>query len=175
VANYKREILNQSINFFWTILCFAPVIWFWIKEGMDFYFFLFLATSLIVGTLPPKIFNRFTLSSSSNFYESLGVKHIRKFVQNGDFVKTMTKTQQHLVINGVSKARQYLKTIAMYERFHWVCFTFFFFTAIRCFFAGHLKLGLAITTANIVYNLGSILLQQYNKLRIKKITGRSNQ
>ena len=101
----------------------------------------------------------------------LGVKSIRKFVQNGDIVNAMTDKQKHASIKGRSQAKQYLKTIAMYERFHWICFTFFLLTAISCFLKGYVKLGVAVTAANLLYNLGSILLQQYNGIRIRRITG----
>lgn len=168
---YKQELFNQLINFFWTILGFTPVLWFWIKEGINLYFYLFAVAALITGILPEKLLNLLMLSSRRNFYERLGVKHIRKFVQNGDAVQAVTNKQGRLIINGVTQAKKYLKTIAMYERFHWACFTFFLLTAILCFFYGYLILGLAITAANVLYNLCSILLQQYNKARIKKITG----
>ena len=164
---YKRELLNQLINFFWTILFFAPVLLFWINEGINLYFYLSIAFALILGILPEKILNRLMLSSNRKFYERLGVRFIRNFVQNGDAVKAMTNTRNRFIIHGVFQAQQYLKTIAMYERFHWICFTFFLFTAIRCFFTGNFKLGLAISAANVLYNLSTILLQQYNKIRIK--------
>ena len=167
----KREILNQLINLFWTALFFSPVLWFWIKEGINLYFGFSLAISLLIGILPEKILNLFVLSSGRKFYERLGVKRIRKFVQNGDMVNAMTDKQKHSSIKGKVQAQQYLKTIAMYERFHWICFTFFLLTAISCFLKGYVNLGIAITAANLLYNLGSILLQQYNRIRIKRITG----
>lgn len=167
----KREILNQLINLFWTALCFIPLLWFWIKEGITLYLYFSLAISLLIGILPKKILNLFLLSSSRQFYERLGVTRFRKFVQNGDMVNAMTDRQKHFSIKGRLQAQQYLKTIAMYERFHWICFTFFLLTAISCFVNGYVKLGIAITAANLVYNLGSILLQQYNSIRIKRITG----
>lgn len=168
---YKQEIFNQLINLFWTILGFTPILWFWIKEGINVYFYLFLIAALITGILPEKILNLFMLSSRRSFYERLGVKHIRKFVQNGDAVRAVTNKQGRLMIRGVTQAKKYLKTIAMYERFHWACFTFFLLTAVLCFFYGYWILGLAITATNILYNLCSILLQQYNKARVKKIIG----
>lgn len=164
---YKQEILNQFINFFWTILSFTPVLWFWIQDGINPYFYLFIVIALVVGILPEKLLNRLMLSSNRKFYEGLGVKFIRKFVQNGDAVKSMLNNRNRFIINGVFQARQYLKTIAMYERFHWVCFTFFLLTAIRCFFNGRFNPGVAILATNILYNVSTILLQQYNKIRIK--------
>jgi len=155
------------------LICFAPVVWFWIKHDIGRYFYLFLALSLIIAILPERIFIALSLSSRRRVYEKLGVKKIRRLVQNGTVVNAVTNGQKRLVVTGVFQAKQYLKTIAMYERFHWVCFTFFLLTTIRCFCVGDIKLGLAITAANILYNVCSILLQQYNKLRILKITGHS--
>ena len=170
-ATSKKEILNQLVSLFWTVLCFTPVLWFWIKEGINLYFYISLAIALLIGMLPESILKLFFLSSSGRFYEKLGVKRIRKFVQNGDMVNAMTDKQKHASIKGKLQAQQYLKTIAMYERFHWICFAFFLFTAIICFLKGYVKLGVAVTAANLLYNMGSILLQQYNRIRIKRITG----
>ena len=167
----KKEILNQLVNLFWTIMCFTPVLWFWIKEGINQYFYISLAIALLIGILPGSILKLFFFSSSGRFYEKLGVKRIRKFVQNGDIVNAMTDKHKHASIKGRLQAQQYLKTIAMYERFHWICFTFFLLTAIGCFLRGYVKLGVAVIAANFLYNFGSILLQQYNRIRIRRITG----
>jgi hypothetical protein len=164
----KREILNQLINLFWTVLCFTPVLLFWIEKGVHLRFYIYLAVSLIMVLLPENTLDFFLISSNRKFYERLGVKQIRKFVQNGDLVKSMTHKQRHNIIKGAFQARKYLKTIAMYERYHWACFTFFLLTTVSCFLDGYLKLGFAITVSNVIYNIGSILLQQYNKIRIKR-------
>lgn len=167
-AVYKRETLNQLINFFWTVLCFAPILWFWITEGINIYFYLFLVFSLALGILPEKMLNLLTLSSKKRFYERMGVKQIRRFVQNGDLVKSVSTKQKLQIVNNLSQALQFKKTIAMYERFHWICFTFFLLSAILCITAGRIETGLIITAANLLYNVSSILLQQYNKIRIRK-------
>ncbi len=169
---YKREIVNQLISFSWTVLCFTPVLWYWIKEGLNLNFYLSVAAALIVGILPEKILNVLTVSSKRKFYEKLGVKFIRKFVQNGDVARIMSDTRDRFIIRGVSQAQRYLNTIAMYERYHWICFTFFLLTTIYCFYTGDWKPGMLILAANVLYNLTSILLQQYNKTRIRKITRR---
>jgi hypothetical protein len=165
------EFLNQLINFFWTILCFTPVIWFWKKEGINGYFYSFIVAALLTGAVPKKILDLLMLSSGRRLYENLGVRQVRKFVQNGDVIRRIAGKQKHFIINDVAQARRYLKTIAMYERFHWVCCIFFLLTALLCFIEGEWEFGFIILLANLVYNLFAILLQQYNKIRIKRITG----
>lgn len=167
---YKRDILNQIINFFWTAFCFSPVFWFWFQEGIDsIYFYVFLGVALFFGALPGKILCKFTLSADKKVYEKYGIKFIRKFVQNGDIVNSRTNGLGAPSIKGKDKARDYLKTIAMYERYHWICLLFFLLTTIYGFFNEHFLLGFSILAANFLYNLIPIFLQQYNKIRIKKI------
>jgi hypothetical protein len=113
--------------------------------------------------------NIFMLSPSRNFYEKIGVKQIRRFVQNGDVVNALTTRERQATIYNLSRARQYLKTISMYERFHWVCFIFFLLTGIICFYIGRVELGFMVIVANLLYNVSSILLQQYNKIRIRNL------
>lgn len=91
---YRKEIWNQLINLFWTILCFTPLIWFWVLEGINSpYFYWILGVAIFLGILPKKILNLLTFSSGRKFYERFGVKYIRKFVQNGDMVNALTSTK----------------------------------------------------------------------------------
>ncbi|HTQ63333.1 MAG TPA: hypothetical protein VMI12_00975 [Puia sp.] len=168
-SDTRQAVVNQLLNFFWTILCFAPVIYFWWLAGIHLNFYLFLIISAIIGIIPQKKLDFFLLSHNRKFYEKIGVKYIRKFVQNGDFAAAMSGSRTNHLIKTTSQAGQYLKTIDMYERYHWICFCFFFLTTIYCFSSGYLKLGFVLVVANLLYNISSILLQQYNKIRIRKI------
>ncbi len=167
---YKRDILNQIINLFWTILCFAPVFLFWYKEGIaSSYFYISLGVALLFAFLPENFFYKLALSADNKTYERYGIKFIRKFVQNGDIVNSKTKSISASSMKSKAHAHQYLKTIAMYERFHWVCLIFFLLTGVYGFVTGHFLLAFSIFIANILYNLIPIFLQQYNKIRIGKI------
>src|SRR5215831_10992252 len=97
-TKYTKQTLNQFINFFWTILSFAPIVWFWIREGINIYFYFFVAVSLIIAVLPLGLF---TLSSGRRIYERLGVKQIRKFVQNGAIVNAKSNEEKQSVITGI--------------------------------------------------------------------------
>ncbi len=123
----------------------------------------------MTGIVPQRILDLLMLGSTRKFYEKWGVKYILKFVQNGSLVKMLSNKRSYVVINGKSQARQYLKTILMYERYHWICLLFFMLTAIDSFLYSYFELAGVITAANVIYNLCPILLQQYNKLRISKI------
>jgi hypothetical protein len=108
------------------------------------------------------------LNNTSKFYERFGVKFIRRFVQNGDYVTRHIKKSypRYKLIKDRTQALKYIKTIMMYERYHFLCFVFFLLTAIAAI-AGHHYFHFAlIILCNIIYNVCPIMLQQYNRTRV---------
>lgn len=77
---YKRDILNQIINFFWTAFCFTPVFWFWFQEGIDnIYFYSFLGVALLFGQQKYAITKVVAITTVENtnaltFAENLGFR-----------------------------------------------------------------------------------------------------
>jgi len=167
----KKEFLNQFINFVWTALCFAPVLCYWIEVYSGQLPYFFVAVSVIFGFLPAGFFQSIQLSQSSGFYEKAGVRWVRKFVQNGDFVKRITRKEEkeQRVIKDRKAIEKYLRTIAMYERYHFVCLVFFLLTTSHSAFHNAFIYSAVIFACNLFYNILPILLQQYNRVRILKM------
>ena len=169
----KKLLLNQFINFFWTIISFTPVIIYAFTAGPVWTIYFFIVISILSGLLPKYIFDHIQLSRDPQFYEKLGVKKIRKFVQDGDIVNRSMRTSltHHRIITNRNSVVKYLKTVEMYERYHFMCLTFFSLISLHAFFHSQLKLGILITACNFLYNVCPILLQQFNKARVLQITG----
>jgi hypothetical protein len=167
----NKEFLNQFINFVWTVVCFAPVLAYWIEVYSGPLPYFFVAVSLIFGFLPAAFFQSMQLSQSSGFYEKAGVRWVRKFVQNGDVVKRITRKdeKEQRVIKDRKAIEKYLKTIAMYERYHFVCLVFFLLTTFHAAFYKEFIYSVVIFAGNVFYNILPILLQQYNRVRILKL------
>lgn len=172
-TNYKKLAINQVINFFWTAFSFAPVIYYWYLVNSPIWFYSFIGVSLLAGFLPETLFNHLQLSGNPKFYERLGVKKARMFVQNGDWTKKAASAgfQSKKARINKTRSRNYLKTIAMYERYHFLCFVFFTLSALHALITGAPITALIIAACNIIYNAYPILLQQYNKAKILKISG----
>jgi hypothetical protein len=68
-----RAVLNHTLNFSWTGLCFLPVLWYWIPFGMDSWLCLILGLSLLLGFVPAKGIQKLQLSHERKFYEQAGV------------------------------------------------------------------------------------------------------
>ena len=141
---------------------------FWLGEGLTTWFYIFGGISIISLFLPARLLQ---ISSNPKFYEDIGVRFIRKFVQDGDLVKRFIKKgkPQYSIIKNKTNALSYGSTIVMYERYHFLCFVFFLLTAFYAVYTGKYSLGLIIIMANIVYNICPILLQQYNRARLLKL------
>lgn len=161
--------MNQLINFFWTVICFAPVLAYWFKAFDAGWLITTIGVSLLSLLIPAK---KLQLSYRSKFYEGIGVRFIRRFVQNGDWAnrRSRAKDPQYKHIRNRGQAQAYKRTIAMYERFHLLCLVLFFFTAILAVNNGYYLLAVLIIIGNIIYNACPVLLQQYNKTRLLNIS-----
>ncbi len=170
-SNSKKQLLNQLLNLFWTILCFMPVLWYWTITGADKWLYLFIVVSIITALLPANFLRLLQLSNNTRFYEQIGIKTIRRFVQNGDLINRFStkKSTQYSTFKNKQQVKNYLKTIAMYERYHLICFVFFLLTAFHSLCNHNFKMASIITAGNIVYNICPVLLQQYNKIKIQKL------
>jgi hypothetical protein len=160
--------MNQAINFFWTIICFIPVIAFWMTAD-TFWLYIFIGISVVSLLLPAKLLQ---LSRNPKFYEILGVKFIRKLVQNGEYANRLIKRKNphYKLIKDRAHATHYMRTIIMYERYHFLCFIFFMLTAVYALINQHYIFSTLILIANIIYNVCPILLQQYNWARVLKLS-----
>lgn len=101
------------------------------------------------------------ISNNPGIYVELGVRFIRKFVQNGDYFKSKKP-----VIQNKTGAISYQRTIVMYERYHFLCFVFFLATTVHAAIYRQYAMAALLMVANIVYNVCPILLQQYNYVRL---------
>lgn len=160
--------MNQAINFFWTIICFIPVIGFWMAANSTQLLYVLILLSFLSLLIPAKVLQ---LSRNPKFYEALGVKFVRKLVQNGEYANRFIRKSnpQYKLIKEKDQAAAYMRTIMMYERYHFLCFTFYMLSAIYAIITMHYAIFVVIMIANIIYNISPILLQQYNRARVLKI------
>ena len=158
-------VLNQLINVFWTILGFGPLVGYWWTRGLENSFYIFLGVGLLFSLLPEMILNKFKFFKDRKAYERMGIKLVRRLVQDGDWIKSQSGSDA-VRMKTSADARAYLSSIAMYERFHWFCCVFFICSAAHALFSGAFIWAIMIFFANFVYNICAIILQQYNKLRV---------
>ncbi|HEY1007522.1 MAG TPA: hypothetical protein VGD92_10080 [Sphingobacteriaceae bacterium] len=160
-------ILNQLINLFWTAVCCTPVVLYWSSADRSWLWPL-LALSA-PGLLISSRFYR--LSRKRRFYESLGVKWVRLWVQDGELIARFTrkKIPDHRIIRNRRAGRNYLRTVTVYERYHFLGFLFFTFSTVHAVCYGRPGMALLLLVCNIIYNIYPLLLQQFNRIRLEKM------
>jgi hypothetical protein len=166
----KAQLINQLLNFFWTILGFSAVLIYWLSNPTYPWLYLILLVSFLTLLLPSRYY---TISKSKIIYERLGVKTVKRFVQDGDLVNKLfgstSSNTKAKPARATKNLNQYLRSLIMYERFHFLCFIFFLLTAIQGIKNGDYQISIFILISNIFYNFYPIILQQYNRLRILKL------
>src|SRR6478735_3158189 len=98
--------MNQAINFFWTILCFIPVVGLWAVAGVSWLLYVFVGVSVLSLLVRASALQ---LSTNPKYYERLGVKLIRKMVQNGDISNKISRRRNagHKLIKNRSGVASY--------------------------------------------------------------------
>jgi len=158
------KIMNQLINFFWTICgCSILIIhWYYLWNIWWFSSSILLSFSILIFQL-----KHLRFSKNRKFYEGFGIRIMMKFVQNGNLINNLIrKKKPYYNIINVSNYKNYLKTINMYERFHWIMAVFFFISTVYALINGQYIISITLILNNIWYNFYPIMLQQYNRLRI---------
>ncbi|MEJ7692756.1 hypothetical protein [Daejeonella sp.] len=158
------QTLNYVVNFFWTIIGFLPLTIYWWQTPLTFSFYCFLMVSVFLANVPERMIHQFRFSSKRRIYELVGVRLVRKFVQDGDYIR-----KGNHWVRSKAAAEKYLLRILMYERFHTLCFLFFTFSMTHALLNARIKLGLMILFCNVFFNVYPLLLQQYNRLRILRL------
>ena len=154
-------MLNQTLNFSWTIIGFFPVVYFWFLNGINWSFYVLLVICLISCFLPERAYRHLDISKDLRVYKRLGIKFIRRFAQDGDFNP-----------NRALGIKAYLKKISMFERYHFCCLLLFQVSSVYACYEEKYLLAFAIFVCNLLYNVYPILLQQYNRIRITKLLRR---
>jgi hypothetical protein len=169
--NLMAQAANQTINVFWTITGFAPVVHLWYSNYEPTVLFVSLTISGIWFIVPTSAFQKLQISAGRRFYERIGVRNALAITQHGALAGRFIRTfePEYAVIKRRKDLARYKKQIVVYEAFHLGCFTFFTASVIWAIWLGYPGMAVLIFIVNIVYNIYPVLIQQYNRLRVKSV------
>ena len=164
-------LYNQLINFFWSTLAFVPIVYFCYQYLPLKLLYIFAAISCLVIFLPTSIISKLQLSQSPEIYKKTGIRFIKKYTQDGDLVNRFIRNQhpQYKYVENRQAIKKLITRSYMNEKFHYIIFVFFICITIYAIISGLIGWVIFISTANIVYNLYPIFLQQYNRIRINNL------
>ena len=159
---------NQILNGFWTVLAFLPVLRFWIGHYTGVTLFWVLGISMIPIFLPGACFAELQLSCRRSFYESLGIRRMLAFTQDGYLVNRLIRKSKpgYRTVRSRRDLRSLKGRMLVYEKYHWTCLLFFLLTSLLALALKEFVLAGLILLANVIYNVVPLLIQQYNRARM---------
>ena len=174
IAKRKIETFNMLPNLIWSIVFLFPLVVFCYSKMPAKWFFVLLSISLPAAFLPNFFFNRLQVSKGDLFYKKAGVNFIGKFTQNGKILNRFIKKRFPEYKRFAGKGDVYKKLINqtyMFEKFHFILFVFFFATMLFAINNGFYIWASFLLIANVFYNVYPILLQQFIRIRLRRING----
>ncbi|HEY4061712.1 MAG TPA: hypothetical protein VGM30_07415 [Puia sp.] len=174
-ANRLATLYNQLSNVFWSVLGFAPIGYFCYTRMEAGWLYLFLALSLPVVVLPHSFYDIIQIGRTTAVYERIGIRIVRKFTQDGDWVNRLIRRRfpKYKVFDSYPSIRKHLRRAYMIEKIHLAFFLFFLYVTIYALVNGYLFWAGVLTLTNLGFNVYPNLLQQYNRLRLRQLMRRA--
>lgn len=176
--NLKQTVAfyNTVPNILWSILNFLPVSILCYRFVELKLLLIFISISFLTVFLPSTFFHKLQLSTSVSWYKKLGVHWINKFTQNGEIINRMVRKKfpEYRVVSGRKVSiNKLIGQTYMFEKFHFLLFTFFTLITALAITKSKPDWALLITMTNLIYNVYPCLLQQY--IRLKLLNFQQNQ
>lgn len=173
----RIAVYNMIPNILWSVIFLSPISVFCYSNMRMKIFFIFLAISILTIFLPKNILIFFQLGKTASLYKKAGVAYINKFTQNGDIINRILRKKYpgySIIAKENFSTNKILQQTYMFEKFHFILFSFFILTAAYAVFQQFYWWAFFITITNVIYNIYPILLQQYIRIRLSSLKKRDS-
>lgn len=173
-AALKKAIYRHNLIII-ALLCsttLSPALIFFVRgQGEWLWLLIFIGVSYWISLIPKPFYDNLQWSKNELFYKKLGVHFFKRLATNGDYMNRSIKRRfpYHRHVPNFASIREKLQETYSTERSHTVLFVFCLMTSVYAFAIKDLGTGWFLFFGNIIFNLYPNLLQQYNRLRYKKI------
>lgn len=150
----------------------APsVLFYFTGKGEIKWAILFIGISYLVSLLSKGFYDKIQLSTDLKFYKRLGVDQFKKFSTNGDFINKRIRRSfpSHRNVVNMETIKDKLNETYQIEKSHTVLFIFCLLTNIYAFYTNSINTAIILFIGNLTFNFYPNLLQQYNRIRYKRI------
>jgi hypothetical protein len=168
---HTASVYHALPSVFWSIFNLIPISIYCYQLPDRKLFYWILGLSFFGYILPNAFFDRIQLSNHTTFYKKIGIKIIRKFAQEGDFINKLIRKKyaNYKVIPTQKSAHRYYSKTYHFEKFHFHLFLIFLAITIIAIAKKDFLWALLITFNNIIFNVYPNLLQQYNRIRLSRL------
>jgi len=171
IENFKTS-LNLIVIFGLFFTTFLPsYIFFVLGPGEFKWLALIILISYLVSLIPDSIHFRFQISKDLRFYKKMGVDKFKRYASSGDLInkRIRKKYPTYRNVTNLDSVEQKLKETYSIERGHTVLFIFFLMINIYVFYSNSIIIGIILFLGNTLFNFYPNLLQQYYRIRFKKV------
>ncbi len=172
----ELERLKYRLNLILiALLCattLAPCVIFYLRgEGKLVWMVIFMGISYLVSLLPKSFYDKFQLSADLCFYRKSGVHHFKMLSTNGDLINRRIRLNYpaYRNIKNLETIEEKLNETYAIEKSHTVLFVFCSMTAVYAFLVNSPVTAGLLFVGNVVFNFYPNLLQQYNRIRYRRI------
>lgn len=175
-VNKELEKLKYRLNLILIAgLCsttLAPCVIFYFRgEGKIYWMIVFIGISYLVSRLPRTFYDKFQISRDTKIYKSLGVDKFKRFSTNGDFINRRIRKSypNHRNVTNLRTVNDKLNETYTIEKSHTVLLVFCLLTNVYALLTNSLGTAAILFIGNLLFNYYPNLLQQYNRIRYKRI------
>lgn len=164
--------LNLILIAFLCSTTLAPCVIFYFRgEGELKWMVIFICISYLVSLLPKKFYDRFQISKSLKIYKQLGVDKFKRLSTNGDLINRKIRKYfpTHRNVTNLETIRQKLNETYTIEKSHTVLFVFCILTNVYAIWTNSIGTAIILFVGNVLFNYYPTLLQQYNRIRYKRV------
>lgn len=165
-----QALYNMIPNLIWSLLNLIPISIFCYTLVNLKLFYIFLIVSIVPIFLPNSFFDKIQIGNTTSIYKKLGVHIINKVSQNGNIINGLIRRKfpDYKLINFQSSSiNRLLKQTYIFEKFHFIMFLFFCLVTVYAITKNYFGWAIAISIANLAYNIYPNLLQQYIRLKLQ--------
>ena len=160
------------INLFWSVLCLTPISIFCYRYMPTNWVLTWSLIAVLASFIPTRLLDRLQVARSTTTYKILGVRFINRFIQDGTIINrliTRKYPQYRPDRQSAAAVEKMIRQTYMFERFHLGMFVFFLLVTGFALSAHLFLWALALTLFNILFNVYPNLLQQYNRIRLRRL------
>ncbi|NML66101.1 hypothetical protein HHL22_12880 [Hymenobacter sp. RP-2-7] len=162
---------NAVPNVLWSVLSLVPMVVFCYQHVARPWLYGFVALSLLAYAWPTAWLRHLQLSTRPAVYRKLRVPVLNHFTQHGTFVNRLLRRRypQYQYLPLRANLAKVVRTTYHLEQFHWVMLVYFLLTTGYAVALGYWSWVGVLTLLNVGYNLYPIWLQQYLRLRLRRL------
>jgi hypothetical protein len=170
----RRSVLNTLTSLVWTVIFLGPVCEYCWHSVPLRALYLFAAVAILPYILPRSLLRHIQLSSNLRVYRRLRVTHLISFTQDAPWFRRLAGKTDKRISRGSDSLARVVHDTWTRERFHAGLLLFCALCSTVALFHFQMKWFIALTAINILYNLYPVWLQQYIRLRVRRLARESS-